>query len=65
MTIFKATVKASFYVEADTISQAAERVNRVIGQMPNADCNIKATKLTAEQALGHSRTRDRDTDKTG
>ena len=64
MTIYKVTVKATFYVEANSMHQAAEQVNLVAAKVPNADINLKATKLRATDLARRNRdnpTRDSDT----
>ncbi len=44
MTIFKVTIKSSFFVEADSIFEASATINEVISDLPNANVNIKVTK---------------------
>lgn len=44
MTVFKATVKSTFYVEADKFHEAKAIVDKAVSKLPNFECNIKATK---------------------
>lgn len=45
MTVYKATVKSFFYVDAESMAEAKEIVDKAVTNLPNAECNIKATKM--------------------
>lgn len=47
MTVYKATVKSIFYVDADSMVEAKEIVDKAVASLPNAECNIRATKMLA------------------
>ena len=47
MTIYKATAKSFFYVDAESMTETKEIVNKAVENLPNAECNIKATKMLA------------------
>lgn len=52
MIIFKATIKASFYVEAETIQDAVRIVDKAAGHIPSADIKVTATKKVVADIFG-------------
>lgn len=49
MTVYKVTVKSTFFAEAESIAEAKGIVDKAVAHLPNAECNIKATKILAKE----------------
>ena len=49
MTVYKVTVKSSFFIDADSMKEAKEVADSAVAKLPNAEVNIKATKMMATE----------------